>query len=227
MELNNATLHHAILTDVVKRGYAPSSEELVRRFEKPCDDISAALHALMEYHGVVLHPNSDEIWVVHPFSMAPTSFLVRSGQREWWGNCAWCSLGIAELAGGTATITTALGAVGRQVTVRIDRGNLLDRDYVIHFPIPMAKAWDNVVYTCSMMLFFETEIDVDNWCAKRRKPKGDVRPIEQIWGFAREWYGRHLDGHWHKWTADEAAAMFRRHGLDGPIWDIPISEGRF
>jgi Alkylmercury lyase len=113
------------------------------------------------------------------------------------------------------------------VTVRIERGTLLDKDYVIHFPVPMAKAWDNVVYTCSMMLLFAAEAEVENWCAKRRIAKGDVRPIEQIWGFAREWYGRHLDPDWHKWTADEAAAMFRRHGLDGPIWQIPVSKSRF
>ena len=227
MELDNSALHHAILSDLVERGHAPSVEELAQRFERPREDISAALHALMEYHGVVLHPNSDEIWLAHPFSLAPTSFLVRSDQREWWGNCAWCSLGIAELAGGTATITTALGAVGRQVTVHIERGNLLDKAYVIHFPVPMAKAWDNVVYACSMMLLFETEAGVENWCAKRRKPKGDIRPVEQIWRFAQEWYGRHLDQRWHKWTAEEAAAMFRRHGLDGPIWEIPASKSRF
>ncbi len=227
MELDNASLHHAILTDVVERGCAPSPEELAQRFERSREDVSAALHALMEYHGVVLHPNSDEIWVVHPFSMAPTSFLVRSGQHEWWGNCAWCSLGIAELVGGTATITTALGAVGRQVTVTIERGKLLDKGYVVHFPVPMKKAWDNVIYTCSMMLLFETEADVETWCAKRRIPKGDVRPIEQIWSYAREWYGRHLDPGWHKWTANEAAVLFRRHGLDGPIWEVAIGNGRF
>ena len=227
MDLDNATLHHVIMTDIMERGYTPTPEELVERFERPRPDISRALHALMEYHGLVLHPNSDQIWVVHPFSMAPTGFLVRSGDREWWGNCAWCSLGIVELAGGTASIVTALGAVGRQVTVRIEDGNLRDKDYVIHFPIKMTNVWDNVLYACSLMLLFETEADVDRWCDKHDKAKGDVRPIEQIWGFAREWYGRHLDADWQKWTADEAAAVFRRHGLDGPTWEIPVSDGRF
>jgi hypothetical protein len=172
LKLNNATLHHIIIKDIVERGYAPSPMELAERFGRPRAEVSTALHALMEYHGIVLHPNSDEIWVVHPFSMAPTGFLVRSGEREWWGNCAWCSLGIAELVGGTATITTSLGAVGRQVTVRIENGVLLDKSFVIHFPIPMTKVWDNVVYSCSMMLLFETASEVQNWCAKRRKADG-------------------------------------------------------
>ena len=227
MLLDTATLHYVIVRRILKRGSAPSIAELAQAFERTREDVSAALHTLMADHGVVLHPNSDEIWILHPFSMAPTNFVVRSGQGEWWGNCAWCSLGIADLAGGTATITTALGAAGRQVNVHIEDGMLTDKDYVIHFPVPMARAWDNVVYTCSMMLLFETETDVERWCARHHKPKGDVRPLEQIWNFAREWYGRHADPHWRKWTAEEAAAMFRRHGLNGPIWEIDARKRRF
>ena len=44
-----------------------------------------------EYHGVVLHSNEPKIWVLHPFSLAPTNFYVKSEKGEWWGNCAWCS----------------------------------------------------------------------------------------------------------------------------------------
>ena len=227
MLLDPGKLHYVIVRNILERRTAPSLAELVKTFERPPEDVSAVLRALMQEHGVVLHPNSDEIWIVHPFSMAPTNFLVRSEQGEWWANCAWCSLGIAELVGGTATITTALGADGRQVTVQINRSTLLDKNYVIHFPVAMARAWDNVVYTCSMMLLFETEADVDSWCARHHKPKGDVRPLEQIWNFAREWYGRHSDPNWCKWTSEEAAAMFRRHGLSGPIWEISGTKDRF
>jgi hypothetical protein len=63
--------------------------------------------------------------------------------------------------------------------------------------------------------------------AKRGKIKGDVRPIEQVWGFAREWYGRHCDPNWTKWTQEEAAEMFARHALTGPIWELPTAQGRF
>ena len=227
MELNHSTLHHAIIDTILSRGCAPSAQELAERFGVARSRIGQALRDLAEYHGVVLHPGSDEIWVIHPFSTAPTIFLVRAGAREWWGNCAWCSLGVAELAGGTATITTALGAVGRQVTVRIRDRRVLDRDYVVHFPIKMVNSWNNVLVTCSMMLLFEDDAAVETWCATRGQIKGDVRPIEQIWGFAREWYGRHRDRDWVKWTQAEAAAMFVRHGLTGPIWELPVGRGRF
>ena len=227
MQLNNSTLHHVIVDTMLERGWAPSAQELSERFDVDRQQIREALDDLAEYHGVVLHPGSDEIWVVHPFSTAPTGFLVCAGEMEWWGNCAWCSLGVAELAGRTATITTALGAAGRQVTVRINDGEVLDKDFVIHFPIKMVNAWDNVLFTCSMMLLFEDETQVDQWCGKRGKTKGDVRPIEQVWHFAAEWYGHHRDPDWVKWTPDQAADMFARHGLTGSIWELPGGGDRF
>ena len=98
MELNNSTLHHVIVDTLLTRGWAPSARELAERFGVEHARLSRALRELADYHGVVLHPDSHEIWVVHPFSAAPTNFLVRSGALEWWGNCAWCSLGVVALA---------------------------------------------------------------------------------------------------------------------------------
>ena len=93
-------------------------------------------------------------------------------------------MGLVYLAGGTATIETRLGALDDYVTIRIEEGSLIDTDLVVHFPIPMRKAWDNVIYTCSIMLMLRNESQVDDWCASRVIHKGDVRPIEQIWTFA-------------------------------------------
>ena len=40
---------------------------------------------------------------------------------------------------------------------------LLDADFLVHFPVPMTRAWDNVIYTCSVMLLFRTEEEVNDW----------------------------------------------------------------
>ena len=84
-----------------------------------------------------------------------------SGDRKWWGNCAWCSLGIAVLAGTRCSITTTLGAEGEQVRLTVEDGRVDRNDLVVHFPVPMTKAWDNVIYTCSTMLLFKDERQVD------------------------------------------------------------------
>ncbi|KAL7758331.1 hypothetical protein ACKLNR_012858 [Fusarium oxysporum f. sp. zingiberi] len=225
--MDNSSLHEAIISSFLTTQRAPTVSEIATRFQ--CNEATArqGLQSLADYHGVVLHPNSDEVWVAHPFSAAPTTCIVSSGERKWWGNCAWCSLGVMQLAGRTATLTTRLGAIGDEVTIRIEDGKLLDKDFVIHFPIPMLKAWDNVIYTCSVQLLFRDATQVDEWCLTRGIPKGDVRPIEQIWDFATEWYGRHADKNWTKWSLHEAVEIFRRHNLTGSIWAIGSDEGRF
>ena len=225
--MNDSKLHEAIITSFLRRQRPPTISEIATQFTCTDDEARQGLRGLAERHGVVLHPHSDEVWVAHPFSAAPTTCIVKAGARRWWGNCAWCSLGVAHLAGGTATIETRVGALDEQVTIRIIGGELHDCDYVVHFPIPMSRAWDNVIYTCSVMLLFRNEAQVDAWCETRGIAKGDVRPLEQVWHFAVEWYGRHADADWIKWSTREAADIFQRHHLSGPTWALADAAEHF
>ena len=61
-------------------------ETLSKILKTNVNEIEKGLNNLQEYHGVVLHPNKPEVWVIHPFSLAPTNFLVKSGKGIWWGN---------------------------------------------------------------------------------------------------------------------------------------------
>ncbi|EFZ01964.1 alkylmercury lyase domain protein [Metarhizium robertsii] len=225
--MDHSSLHEFIISSFLKNQRPPTVGDIATRFESDVTTARQGLRALADYHGVVLHPQSDEVWVAHPFSAAPTTCIVTSGHRKWWGNCAWCSLGVMHLAGGTSTLTTRIGAIGDEVSVTVRDGQLLDTDFVIHFPVPMRHAWDNVIYTCSVQLLFRNEAEVDEWCATRGIAKGDVRPIKQIWDFAAEWYGRHADADWTKWTLPDAAEIFARHRLTGPTWAIGDEAGRF
>ena len=227
MELTNSTLHYNLVRSVIDKGYAPTQDELAHMFRCPRKRITNRLEELAADHGVVLHPKSHEVWVIHPFSLAPTNFLVKAGNREWWGNCAWCSLGIAALLGKDATIRTTLGANSHQVTIRIRNGEVQPADLYVHFPIPMKNAWDNVIYTCSTMLVFENERQVSDWCAKHRIGKGDVQPITKVWEFSKVWYGNHLNPNWRKWTMKEVNTIFGKFNLKGPIWETPELAGRF
>lgn len=221
------TLHYTLVRHILDHGHAPSREELGRRLGLSAPEVVDALRRLADEHGVVLHPHAPDVWVVHPFSLAPTQFWVESGDRGWWGSCAWCSLGIAALLDRDVAIRTSLGAEGRPVELWIRDGRPAGDDYLIHFPVPMRRCWDDVIYACSNMLLFDGEAAVDDWCRRHRVPRGDTRPVSQFWSFAREWYGRHLDPAWRKWTPAEARDLFQRHGLTGDTWDIPATGTRF
>ena len=227
MTLDNASLHYTIISDLIDRGCAPSAAALARRFGASPGEISAAMRALADYHGVVLHPNSDEVWVIHPFSTAPTGFVCEAGGKQWWGNCAWCSLGIAVLAGSRCVITTTLGAEGERVRLTVENGRVTPAGLVVHFPIPMTRAWDNVVYTCSTMLVFRDEAQVAEWSARHRIPRGDVQPVAKVLELAQRWYGEHLRPDWTKKSVAEARAIFTELGFTHPVWSLPLQEGRF
>lgn len=225
--VSNSNLHYHIIKGIIDNGFAPGVDDLADTLNAGKEEIIKKLYELQDYHGVVLHPNEPRVWVIHPFSLAPTSFYVRSGKGEWWGNCAWCSLGVAALVGGDVKITTTIGAETKQVEINIVNGEVQEENYFIHFPVPMKNAWDNVIYTCSNMLIFETEAQVDHWARKHNIPKGDIQPIGKIWAFAKKWYGNHLNPGWTKWTTDDAARIFKEFELDGEIWNLDSSNERF
>ena len=225
--ITNGLLHSAILRHIIDKGYAPDTTILARQLETTEQEIVDALYALQDYHGVVLHPNEARVWVIHPFSLAPTNFLVKSEKGQWWGNCAWCSLGVAALLKEDVTITTRIGAYDKQVVVSIKDGIIQEKNLYVHFPISMKKAWDNVIYTCSNMLVFEDDDQIDQWSKRHNIPKGDVQPIDTVWAFSKEWYGNHLNPEWKKWTTQQASEIFARYNLTGPIWQLQASGERF
>lgn len=225
--VGRSLLHHAIIEHFIEHGHAPSVATLSALLAQPPEAVTAALRLLQDEHGVVLHPASSEIWVIHPFSAAPTNFWVRNERRGWWGNCAWCSMGIVALLGTDASITTTLGGESTQVTVDVVDGAVSHEELLVHFPIPMQRAWDNVIYTCSNMLLFDSEEAIDSWCARHGMPRGDVRTLGKVWEFAKVWYGRHREPTWRKWSAAEARDIFASFGFSGPTWDVPDTGVRF
>lgn len=225
--ITHSQLHYTILQYIIQNGFAPDVEELCGLLDQQKQTVIEALYALQEYHGVVLHPNEPKIWVIHPFSLAPTNFLVQTSRRSWWGNCAWCSLGVAALLKEDLSILTSYGAHGEPLIISIKDGEIQDKDLVVHFPIPMKQAWDNVIYTCSNMLVFKNRAEVERWSIQHQIPVGDIQPISTIWEFSKKWYGNHLDPNWRKWTVQEAKDIFQSFGLTHEVWQLEATKGRF
>ncbi|MFL5740178.1 MAG: alkylmercury lyase family protein [Flavisolibacter sp.] len=225
--ITNSNLHYQIIRYIIDKGFAPSVEALSKIMKVDDKDVIQGLASLSEYHGVVLQPYEPSIWVIHPFSLAPTNFLVKSSKGIWWGNCAWCSLGIAALLNDDVNITTRLAAYDEQIVIHITGGQLQETDLYVHFPIPMQKAWDNVIYTCSNILVFKDKLQINQWTRRHHIPKGDVQPISKVWEFSKKWYSNHLNPNWEKWTLKEAKAIFQEFHLTGKIWELEDLETRF
>ncbi len=225
--ISNSSLHYILIKETIENGYAPDIHWLSSYFQCDEGEVEQALSALQVDHGVVLHPNEPKVWVVHPFSMSPTNFYIRSNNGQWWGNCAWCSLGAAALIQTDLTIYTTVGGESKPIEIHIEDRRVVEENLLIHFPIPMRKAWDNVIYTCSNMLIFENEDQVNEWSERHNIPKGDIQPIQKFWEFSKRWYGNHLAEDWRKWTIKEAKEMFAEFDLNHEVWQLEESDGRF
>ncbi|HTE54586.1 MAG TPA: organomercurial lyase [Kofleriaceae bacterium] len=223
----DALVHHHILTGIVDRGHAPPLAELAASVAVSPSAIEDSLGRLGAAHGLVLHPGSTDVWIVHPFSLSPTATWVEAHDgRGWWAPCLWCATGIAALAAPRAAIHARLAGEAEAITIAIEDGHPRG-DLLVHFALPPRDAWTNVVHFCSTVLPFRREADIDAWCARHRLPRGAAVPIAQVAELGRVWYGRHLDRDWRKWTVAEAQAIFEQVGLTDGFWRLPDQRGRF
>ena len=127
--VTNSSLHYQLIKGIIENGFAPTIDNLARIFRTKQEEVIKGLYNLQDYHGVVLHPNEPKIWVVHPFSLAPTNFYIQSKKGQWWGNCAWCSLGAAALLNEDVKITTTIGAETKQVEIHLTKGQIQEKNY--------------------------------------------------------------------------------------------------
>jgi hypothetical protein len=223
----DSSVHHAVLNGIVERGHAPTVDDLAALLRIEPRAVSASLQRLHATHGVVLHPGTCEVWVAHPFSLSPTNVWVSSASGSgWWAPCLWCAFGVAELTGGDATIHARIGGQSESVQVRVQDGAGID-EIVVHFSIPVAQAWNNVVHWCATVQPFRSGKEVDAWCRRHGLPRGELLPASTVWDLAKAWYGRHLERDWQKVTTAEAREIFRSVGLRGSFWELPSGDTRF
>jgi hypothetical protein len=217
-----------MIRGLLDTGRCPSNEELGQVLNVSPPELISLLHNLEAAHGVVLHPDRPEPWVIHPFSLAPTATWVQASDRGWWAPCLWCAFGIAVLVGGDIQLYTRLGGEKESVMILARDGEPVDpENYCAHFAIPPAQAWNNVHAHCAMLLPFRSRSDVQAWTARHALPLGEAIPLRQVAALARKWYGGHADSRWRKWTVPEAQNIFNAVGLDSEFWDLGGQPGRF
>jgi hypothetical protein len=82
-----------------------------------------------------------------PFSAIPTKFKVRSGQKEWWANCAWDSVGIPAALHVDVEVEAAFPDTNETTCFQVKNGRLEGKNYVVYFPLPFQQWYDDLVFT--------------------------------------------------------------------------------
>ncbi len=217
-----AEVHATIVQQFLATSRCPDRELLSSLLKLPREVITERLLLLAEIHGVVLHPNVPEPWIVHPFCSTPTLNWVASRDQSWWAPCIWCALGIAALARDHVRIHSRMAAEETPIIIDVENGRVQSNlDVVIHFAIPPRKAWDNPHQHCALVLPFRKASEIEGWCQRHGLPHGEAVPLRQVADLATKWYGRYAERSWRKWTVEQAQTIFTDCGLTSPFWKLP------
>jgi hypothetical protein len=215
-----AGVRQHVYRSFVARGHPPTLSEMADEAGGEEKEIVTALVHLEQGRALILNPAKDRVIVAPPFSAIPTPFWVEAASGSWWGNCAWESLGIGALVEEDIVIRTSAGAEGRPLEIRAAGGDFVDSGAVMHIPTPAARWWDDIRYTCATILFFSGEGAALEWSERHGVTAGRVLSLAQAWSLAGDWFAGRLDREWKRLTPAEAAASFRRAGLEGGFWSL-------
>jgi Alkylmercury lyase len=206
-------------------GRPPSPSELADRLTLAPNDVMASLRELHEAHALVLTAIGDGVRMAHPFSAWPMHFVVRGGERLWWGGCAWDSFGIVAALGEELEISTTCPATGRALRYVAGPKTPPDADgVVVRMPRPAAQWWDDVVATCTSIRAFASAADAELWM-RETGAGGELVELEQLWRLALPWYGDRLDAEWAPQSRDQRQSLLEQTGLTGDFWALPKDSG--
>src|SRR4249919_3381112 len=91
--------------------------------------------------------NPSRIRMAPPFSGVETSFRVKVQDNVYYANCAWDALGIAAALQADAKIEASDGYSGEPIMLEVRNGQPVPQSCVIHFAVPAAHWWDDILYT--------------------------------------------------------------------------------
>ena len=129
-------------------GIAPTVPEVARSLALPIEDVAAAFARLHQRRLLVPEPGDPaRIRMAPPFSGVVTPFEVRSDGVLYHANCIWDALGIPAALHRDAVIDARDGHTGEPMALEVLNGAPVTRPCVIHFAVPAARWWTDIVYT--------------------------------------------------------------------------------
>jgi Alkylmercury lyase len=137
-----------IYETIARTTQAPTSAEVAESLSASPEEVAAALERLHKKRLLVPEPgNPSRIRMAPPFSGVETSFRVQVQDKVYYANCAWDALGIAAALHADAIIEASDGYSGEPMMLEVRNGQPIAQSCVIHFAVPAAHWWDDILYT--------------------------------------------------------------------------------
>ena len=149
----DTTVRLAIMNAFLAGG-TPTVASIARELHANEGDVGAAFDRLAAGRAIVLDAGTRTIRMAAPLAGGQTPFTVALPDREVYANCIWDSLGVAAMRAGNgqlpaATITTRCPDCQETLRVTVgDDGVTVDPpSAIVHFAVPAARWWADIVFT--------------------------------------------------------------------------------
>ncbi len=222
--MNDDVVEHvrrAIYDTFADQGRAPTRRRIQDMAAVDEAQVTEAIAELAAQRQLVLD-QSGNVVMAHPFTTLNLGFSVMGEKTLWWGGCAWDSFAIPNLVKDepSVLVATTCPACRRPQAWTVTRSGPLESPEVAHFLVPMNKAWNDVVYTCSNQRLFCSEHCVQAWLASTGQAQGYLMDLPTLWRLASDWYSGRLDSPYQRKDLQSAADYFRSVGLHAPFWGL-------
>lgn len=131
----------------VEETRAPAVADLARLLDEDPDAIRDAYGRLFRKRVLFLEPDGETIRMAPPFSAVPTQHRVRVGDREYFANCSWDSLGIPAALHAPGEVLSRCEQTLEPIHLEVGPKGPEPEAVVAHFAVPAAKWWADLVYT--------------------------------------------------------------------------------
>ena len=95
--------------------------------------------------------DAGQLRMAHPFSAAPTDFVVTAGERRWYANCAWDALAVMAMlrsaVPGTLVFDTHCGGSGQPMRIEVNGDGPAASEARLHFAVPIRDWWKDIAFT--------------------------------------------------------------------------------
>ena len=98
-------------------------------------------------HAFFLDLETLTIRMANPFSGIPTDFKIRANDKTYFANCAWDMIGIPAALHADAVIEAICTESNETVQLEVKEGRITNFQLLIHFPLPFARWYDDLVFT--------------------------------------------------------------------------------
>ena len=136
-----------IYSHLARTTRAPTPAQVAGAVGATVETVESATERLYQKRVLVLEPDGVSIRMAPPFSGVETQHRVRAGGKDYFANCAWDALGIPAALGQPAEVFSRCEQTLEPLHLRVHEGGPERLECVIHFAVPAALWWKDIVFT--------------------------------------------------------------------------------